>query len=443
MIADGDAHVRRHRFRHDELRGRDRRRARRRPARAARGRAATGARSCTSSRAAALTAGAPAIARYLETEGEGRLVQSIKSHLASASFTTTQILGRRWALEDMIAAYLRQVRAAAPVDLGIALRGRPAGALLGRRGRRRRCARGRAACATRSARPGFDEVVFEYEPVGAAARYAARLDHDELIVVADFGGGTTDFSVIRVGPRRRAGARDRRHRRLGRCVRRARDRCGGRARARPRLDAIATTRWAARRRCRRGCTATCGAGTTCRSSRRSRRSGCSSASRAVRSSRRRSSGSSRVVEDDLGLPLHRAVEGAKVRLSQAPTAIASRSPAIDARSAGHARRLRHVDRRGPRRDRRACSTTCSRARASTAATIDRVFATGGSSLVPAVRGAARGAVRRGQARRWRGADERRVGPRGARAPALGLIAAPGIARLSPSRHGVVSRIVVR
>src|SRR6476646_7271939 len=45
---------------------------------------------------------------------------------------------------------------------------------------------------------GFDDLVVEYEPVGAAARYAARLDHDELIVVADFGGGTTDFSVIRV-----------------------------------------------------------------------------------------------------------------------------------------------------------------------------------------------------------------------------------------------------
>ncbi|MEJ7599707.1 MAG: Hsp70 family protein [Kofleriaceae bacterium] len=47
---------------------------------------------------------------------------------------------------------------------------------------------------------GFDEVVFEYEPVGAAARYATGLDHDELLVVADFGGGTTDFSVLRVGP---------------------------------------------------------------------------------------------------------------------------------------------------------------------------------------------------------------------------------------------------
>ena len=54
----------------------------------------------------ALTAGAPAIARYLETGGEGRLVQSIKSHLASADVLADEIFGRRWALEDMIAAYL-------------------------------------------------------------------------------------------------------------------------------------------------------------------------------------------------------------------------------------------------------------------------------------------------------------------------------------------------
>ncbi len=47
---------------------------------------------------------------------------------------------------------------------------------------------------------GFDEVVFEYEPVAAASRYAATLDHQELIMVADFGGGTSDFSLVRVGP---------------------------------------------------------------------------------------------------------------------------------------------------------------------------------------------------------------------------------------------------
>src|SRR5215468_8600521 len=73
-----------------------------------------------------LTAGAPAIARYLDTEGEGRLIQSIKSHLASAAFSRTAIFGRRWLLEDMIAAYLRQVRAAARHELGRrAVVGRP------------------------------------------------------------------------------------------------------------------------------------------------------------------------------------------------------------------------------------------------------------------------------------------------------------------------------
>lgn len=144
-----------------------------------------------------LTAGGPAIDRYLETGGEGRLIQSIKSHLASASFSRTMILGRRWQLEDMIAAYLRQVRAAAPFDLGHrAVVGRPVrywGADDGEDD-------ARAVARMRDAldKAGFTEVVFEYEPVGAAARYAARLDHDEQIVVADFGGGTTDFSVVRV-----------------------------------------------------------------------------------------------------------------------------------------------------------------------------------------------------------------------------------------------------
>ncbi len=145
-----------------------------------------------------LTAGAPAIARYLETAGEGRLIQSIKSHLASAAFSKTYIFGRRYQLDDMIAAYLRLVRAAAaPVELGNrCVVGRPVRYWGADDAEDDDRAIGRMREALGKA--GFDEVVFEYEPVGAAARYAARLDHEELIVVADFGGGTTDFTVVRV-----------------------------------------------------------------------------------------------------------------------------------------------------------------------------------------------------------------------------------------------------
>jgi hypothetical chaperone protein len=149
---------------------------------------------------ATIYAGAPAIRRYVETEGEGRLVQSIKSHLASASFTRTMIAGKTWTLEALVSQFLRGLRAGAGVPLGArAVIGRPvhywgagSDADDARAVSRMRLALGEA---------GFPEVVFEFEPIAAALRYAARLDHDELLLVADFGGGTSDFSLVRVGPR--------------------------------------------------------------------------------------------------------------------------------------------------------------------------------------------------------------------------------------------------
>ena len=75
---------------------------------------------------APVCAGAPAIDRFAEREGDGRLVQSIKSHLASAVFTRTIILGRTYTLEALIAAYLRALRGAVGAELGArAVVGRP------------------------------------------------------------------------------------------------------------------------------------------------------------------------------------------------------------------------------------------------------------------------------------------------------------------------------
>ena len=144
-------------------------------------------------------AGAPAVAAYLDAGGDGRWVQSIKSHLASASFTKTTIGSKTWHIEEMIATYLNQLRAASPYDLGKRV-------VVGRPVRYWGAedpaddARAIARMETALAKAGFDEAVFEFEPLGAAARYATGLDHDELIAVADFGGGTSDFSIVRVGP---------------------------------------------------------------------------------------------------------------------------------------------------------------------------------------------------------------------------------------------------
>ena len=149
---------------------------------------------------AAPLAGAPAIARYVQNEGQGRLIQSIKSHLASASFTRTMIGGRFWTLESLVATYLKQLRGAVPRAL-------PARAVVGRpvrywgAGDADDDARAVGRMRTALAEAGFTEVVFELEPIAAALRYASGLDHEELILVADFGGGTSDFSVLRVGPR--------------------------------------------------------------------------------------------------------------------------------------------------------------------------------------------------------------------------------------------------
>jgi hypothetical chaperone protein len=54
---------------------------------------------------------------------------------------------------------------------------------------------------------GFESVEFEMEPIAAAYAYESTLDHDELILIGDFGGGTSDFSLLHVGPGVRARGR--------------------------------------------------------------------------------------------------------------------------------------------------------------------------------------------------------------------------------------------
>src|SRR5262249_56307772 len=65
-----------------------------------------------------VSAGPRAIADYLATGQRGRLIQSIKAHLGSRLFTSTNLFGVQYRLEDLVGLLLRELRAAAEADLG-------------------------------------------------------------------------------------------------------------------------------------------------------------------------------------------------------------------------------------------------------------------------------------------------------------------------------------
>lgn len=147
-------------------------------------------------------AGPRAIERYLETAGDGRLVQSIKSFLASPLFDRTEIFGATFELEDLVGRLLSELRAAAETELGdLGTRvvcGRPVRFAGDAKHHDERLALARLRSAL--ARAGFSDVAFELEPVAAAHHYGLRIAGPERVLIGDFGGGTSDFSVLRVEP---------------------------------------------------------------------------------------------------------------------------------------------------------------------------------------------------------------------------------------------------
>src|SRR6185437_5688395 len=145
--------------------------------------------------------GEEALRRYTESGLEGRLLRSIKRHLPSRSFLGTYIDDRPMLVDDLVAAVLREMRVRADTYFGAevdrVVLGRPArfsddsddDALAQRR----------LEQAARKA--GFSEVSFLPEPVAAAREFGVGVGEERLVLVADYGGGTSDFTVMRVGPR--------------------------------------------------------------------------------------------------------------------------------------------------------------------------------------------------------------------------------------------------
>ena len=137
----------------------------------------------------AASTGPKAIERYLAADEKGRLIQSLKSLLASRLFTSTNVFGRHYTLEDLITIILRDLRAhAEPFSAPIVV-GRPVRYANANSEDDDAFALGRMKKALEKA--GIGPVIFEYEPVGAAYFYESSLDHDELILIGDFGGGNS------------------------------------------------------------------------------------------------------------------------------------------------------------------------------------------------------------------------------------------------------------
>jgi len=144
--------------------------------------------------------GQAAIQEFLERQGEGRLIRSIKKHLPIRSFIGTWIEDRPANLEDLIGFFLGEMRNRAnehfQTDVKRAVLGRPA--RFAADDLDDGFAQFRLEQAAKKA--GFEEIEFCVEPLAAAYEYRASLTSDKLVLVADFGGGTSDFTVIRLGP---------------------------------------------------------------------------------------------------------------------------------------------------------------------------------------------------------------------------------------------------
>jgi hypothetical chaperone protein len=140
-------------------------------------------------------AGPFAIEAYLDDPAESRLIMSMKTYLAQRSFLQTNIFGRLFTLEQMVALFLGALLGRDYAGARITA-GRPvtfAGAFADD-------AFGEARLRAGFAAAGFADVDVAFEPEAAGYRFTRTLTRPATVLVGDFGGGTSDFSLLRFTP---------------------------------------------------------------------------------------------------------------------------------------------------------------------------------------------------------------------------------------------------
>jgi len=149
--------------------------------------------------------GGEAIETYVG-QTEGRLMRALKTILGSPLIDETTALGyKRVPFTEVVEIFIRHLKSRAEEfagkEISAVVHGRPVHFVDGDE-----AADSRAQEVLRSIvrRAGFRDLIFVYEPIAAAFHYEETAGREEIILVADIGGGTSDFTVIRVGPERRS-----------------------------------------------------------------------------------------------------------------------------------------------------------------------------------------------------------------------------------------------
>jgi hypothetical chaperone protein len=143
--------------------------------------------------------GPAAIEAWLDDPLESRLMMSLKSYLAQRSFTDTRVFGRSFTLENLIALFLRGIlpKHGAQPPGTVLVAGRPVRFAGDAPDDDLGCRRLRTAYAA----AGWNEILTALEPEAAGYRFVRGLSAPAVVLIGDFGGGTSDFSVLRFDPR--------------------------------------------------------------------------------------------------------------------------------------------------------------------------------------------------------------------------------------------------
>jgi hypothetical chaperone protein len=142
--------------------------------------------------------GNEAIQEYVNHEGEGRFFRSIKKFLPEPSYNGTIVFNRNMNISEMVAVFLKEMRVRANKVTGLNVEklvlGRPA--LYSLTKEHDLLAEERMRKAAEIA--GFKEIVFCPEPIAAGLDYNTSANNEKIVIIADFGGGTSDFTLMKI-----------------------------------------------------------------------------------------------------------------------------------------------------------------------------------------------------------------------------------------------------